>query len=80
MAVSNRREPYKGITATADRGQSAKEGRYMFGVLKVITTLGIVLMATFVAYFLSRSKDKASVYGFGFMELVYVLSLICIWG
>ena len=52
----------------------------MFGLLKIFTTIGIVLMATITAYFLSRSKDRASVYGFGFMELVYVLSLICIWG
>ena len=52
----------------------------MFGLLKIITTLGIIVMATITAYFLSRSKDKASVYGFRFMEVVYVLSLICIWG
>lgn len=49
---------------------------------KIVTTIFIVLlMGIFMTFFKGASweKDKASIIGFGFMELVYVFSLICIW-
>ena len=51
-------------------------------VLKIVTTIFIVLlMGIFITFFKGASweKDKASIIGFGFTELVYAFSLICIW-
>lgn len=51
-------------------------------VLRVITTICIAFLIMIIYYFSKGFKwkrDKASMVGFGFMELVYVLSLICIW-
>lgn len=50
--------------------------------LRIITTMCIGVMILLIALFLkglTLNKNKASIIGFGFMELVYVLSLICIW-
>lgn len=49
---------------------------------KIITTVLIVFMIFIIAWFgrnFTWERDKASVIGFGFMEIVYLLSLICIW-
>lgn len=51
-------------------------------VLKNITTVLICIMMFIIAWFgrnFTWKRDKASVIGFGFMEIVYLLSLICIW-
>lgn len=50
--------------------------------LKVITTVLIAILMLIILIFGKRlrwKKDKASVIGFGFMEIVYALSLICMW-
>ena len=50
--------------------------------LKVITTVLIAILMLIILIFGKRlhwKKDKASIIGFGFMETVYALSLICIW-
>lgn len=50
--------------------------------LKIVTTTLICLMILIISWFWSGftwKKDKANVIGFGFMELVYFLSLICMW-
>lgn len=50
--------------------------------LKVVTTVLIVFMILIIAWFgrnFTWKRDKASVIGFGFMEIVYLISLICIW-
>lgn len=54
----------------------------MFTALKIFTTVTILAMTAVVWFFLMNAelKDRATVIGFSFMELVYVLSLICIWG
>lgn len=49
---------------------------------KVITTVFIaLLMGIFMTFFkkVSWEKDKVGIIGFGFMELIYVFSIICIW-
>lgn len=51
-------------------------------VLKDITTTFICIMMLIILWFcqgFTWKKDKPSVIGFGFMEIVYLLSLICIW-
>lgn len=48
--------------------------------LKIVTTVLIVIMMLIVLFFangMTWEKDKASIIGFGFMEIVYELSLIC---
>ena len=54
----------------------------MFTAVKIFTTVLILAMTAVVWFFLMNAelKDRATVVGFSFMELVYVLSLICIWG
>lgn len=54
----------------------------MFTALKVFTTILVLSMMLIVWYFMNGQsmKDKATVVGFSFMEIVYLLSLICIWG
>lgn len=52
--------------------------------LKVITTVFIWFMILSILLFArgfkwSNDKDKASIIGFVFMEIVYVLSLVCMW-
>ncbi len=50
--------------------------------LKIITTVFIGLLYFIILWFSKGStwkKDKASVIGFCFMEIVYILSLICMW-
>ena len=51
-------------------------------VLKIVTTVLIGILMLIVLFFVNGmiwKKDKASIIGFGFMEIVYVLSLICMW-
>ena len=51
-------------------------------VLKIVTTVLIGILMLIVLFFVNGmiwEKDKASIIGFGFMEIVYVLSLICMW-
>lgn len=47
--------------------------------LKVITTVLIALMMLIILWFVKGKKDKPTIIGFGFMEIVYILSLICMW-
>ena len=50
--------------------------------LKIVTTVLIGILMLIVLFFVNGmiwEKDKASIIGFGFMEIVYVLSLICMW-
>ena len=47
--------------------------------LKVITTVLIAFMILNVFWFAKGKKDKPTIIGFGFMEIVYILSLICMW-
>lgn len=50
--------------------------------LKIITTVFIVILMSMVLLFtrgLTWKRDKPSLVGFGIMEIVYLLSLICMW-
>ena len=47
--------------------------------LKVITTALIALMMLIIFWFAKGKKDKPTLIDFGFMEIVYILSLICMW-
>lgn len=50
--------------------------------LKVITTVLILFLMLTILLFsrgLHWKRDKATIIGFGFMEIVYILSLICMW-
>ena len=47
--------------------------------LKVITTVLIAFMMLIIFCFAKGKKDKPTIIGFGFMESVYILSLICMW-
>ena len=47
--------------------------------LKVITTVLVAFMILIVFWFAKGKKDKQTIIGFGFMEVVYILSLICMW-
>ncbi len=50
--------------------------------LKIVTTVFVALLMLIILLFsrgLRWNRDKATVVGFGIMEIVYVLSLICIW-
>lgn len=50
--------------------------------LKVVTTVLIIILMLIFLFFtkgMYLEKDKASIIGFGFMEIVYFLSLICMW-
>lgn len=50
--------------------------------LKVITSVLIGFMIFLFLIFskgLHWKRDKATIVGFGFMEIVYILSLICMW-
>lgn len=50
--------------------------------LRIITTIFIVILMLIILIFskgLKWPKDNASIVGFSVMEVVYALSLICIW-
>lgn len=50
--------------------------------LKVITSVLIVFLIFIILIFskgLRWNRDKATIVGFSFMEIVYILSLICMW-
>lgn len=50
--------------------------------LKVITTVLILFLMLTILLFsrgLHWKRDKATIIGFGFMEIVYIISLICMW-
>ena len=47
--------------------------------LKVVTTALICIMMLIIFWFAKGKKDKPTIIGFGFMEIVYILSLICMW-
>ena len=50
--------------------------------IKIITTIFIGILMLFFLMPLKEAvqeENKTNMVGFGFMELVYVLSLICIW-
>lgn len=48
-------------------------------VLKVITTVLIAFMMLIIFWFAKGKKDESTIVGFGFMEVIYILSLICMW-
>lgn len=50
--------------------------------LKIVTTTLIWILIFIIFAFIRNliwTKDKASIVGFSFMEIVYILSLICMW-
>lgn len=47
--------------------------------LKIITAVLIAFMMLIIFWFAKGNKDKTTIVGFGFMEIVYILSLICMW-
>ena len=47
--------------------------------LKVITTVLIAFMMLIILWFAKGKKDKPTLIGFGFMEVIYILSLVCMW-
>lgn len=52
--------------------------------LKIITTTLIILLMVVILYFMKdykwkHKKDHASIIGFSIMQLVYFLSLVCMW-
>lgn len=50
--------------------------------LKIVTTTLICIMMLIIFWFcrgLTWKIHKASIIGFSFMEIVYILSLICMW-
>lgn len=50
--------------------------------LKIVTTVFIGLLMLMILLFIRGlywQKDKATIIGFSFMEMVYLLSLICMW-
>lgn len=52
----------------------------MFGIiLKTTTTVLIAIMMLLILFFAKGVEQKASKVGFGIMELVYTLSIVCIW-
>ena len=51
-------------------------------ILRVITTVCIVLLFIIINRFekdLTKENENTGIIGIGFMKLVYVLSLICMW-
>ena len=47
--------------------------------LKIITTVLIAFMVLIIFWFAKWKKDKPTIIGFGFMEVIYILSLVCMW-
>lgn len=50
--------------------------------MKIISTVLICIMMLIILWTCKRftwKKDKASIIGFSFMEIVYIFSLICMW-
>lgn len=50
--------------------------------LKIVTTVSIEILMLITKIPLkeaAQERNKANIASFGFMELVYALSLICIW-
>ena len=50
--------------------------------LKIVTTTLICIMMLIISWFckgFTWKRDKASVVGFGFMEIIYLLSVVCMW-
>ena len=47
--------------------------------LKVITTVLISFMMLIIFWFAKGKKDKPTLIGFGFMEVIYIFSLVCMW-
>lgn len=51
-------------------------------IIKTITTVLIVLLMLVIMFFMrgiDSKSQKASVVGFSIMELVYALSILCMW-
>lgn len=51
-------------------------------ILRSIVTVLICIMMLIIVWFVQGftwKRNKASVIGFAFMEIVYILSLICMW-
>ena len=49
----------------------------MMYTLKIITTVLIAFMMLIIFWFAKGKRDKPTIVGFGFMEVIYILSLIC---
>ena len=50
--------------------------------MKIISTVLICIMMLIILWFcsgLTWKRDKSSIIGFSFMEIVYIFSLICMW-
>lgn len=54
----------------------------MFLAFKIFTTVLVFTMMAVIWFFLMNVelKDRATIAGFSFMELVYIFALVCIWG
>ena len=51
-------------------------------VIKIVTSILIVLLMLMILFFtraLDYKTQKVSVVGFGIMEMVYALSILCMW-
>ena len=50
--------------------------------MKIISTVLICIMMLIILWFckgLTWKRDKTNVVGFGFMEIIYLLSVVCMW-
>ena len=51
-------------------------------VLKIMTTVLIAILMLVIMFFMRGidcKEQKESAYGFGFMQMVYALSILCMW-
>ena len=47
--------------------------------MKIFSTVLICIMMLIIFWFAKGKKDKPTIIGFGFMEVVYILSIVCMW-
>lgn len=50
--------------------------------LKIVTTVFVVMLMLIILSFskgMKWKKDKAAIIGFGYMQISYILCLICMW-
>lgn len=48
-------------------------------VLRVLTTICLVVMAIVLTVGANKNRDVVSFYSYAFIELVFILSVVCIW-
>ena len=49
---------------------------------RVVTTTLMVMMMVVIGWFAlnTKVKEKATLIGFGVMEIIYIMALVCMWG